>query len=94
MKIKTITYAGKADVFNMEVEDTHDFIIQGGVISHNCADEARYFCMSRPIKPREAAKPDGYANNPLKVFLDVEKEDLTRAKTRPRMQIIDGGNDE
>ena len=51
MKIKSIRYAGKMDVYNMEVDDTHDFVIQGGVISHNCADEVRYMCMSRPIKP-------------------------------------------
>lgn len=51
VKVKSITYAGKADVFNMEVEDTHDFVIQGGVIAHNCPDEVRYMCMSRPIKP-------------------------------------------
>ena len=41
MKVKSISHAGKADVFNMEVEDTHDFVIQGGVISHNCADAVR-----------------------------------------------------
>lgn len=35
----------------MEVEETHDFVIQGGVISHNCADEWRYMCMSRPVAP-------------------------------------------
>lgn len=52
MKVKSISYAGKKDVYNMEVEDTHSFVIQGGVVSHNCADETRYFCMSRPIKPR------------------------------------------
>ena len=51
MKIRTIRRAGRADVFNMEVEDTHDFVIQGGVISHNCADEWRYMCMSRPVVP-------------------------------------------
>ena len=51
MKIKSVRSAGRADVFNMEVEDTHDFVIQGGVISHNCADEWRYFCMPRPVKP-------------------------------------------
>lgn len=51
MKIRTIRRAGRADVFNMEVEDTHDFVIQGGVISHNCADEWRYMCMSRPVAP-------------------------------------------
>lgn len=51
MKIRTIRRAGRADVFNMEVEETHDFVIQGGVISHNCADEWRYMCMSRPVAP-------------------------------------------
>jgi len=49
MKVKSITYAGKADVYNMEVEDTHSFVIQGGVIAHNCADEVRYMCMARPV---------------------------------------------
>lgn len=51
MKVKSIRYVGKADVYNMEVEDTHDFVIQGGVISHNC-DSLRYFCQMRPIAPR------------------------------------------
>ena len=51
MKVKSVKRAGRADVYNMEVEETHDFVIQGGVISHNCADEWRYFCMSRPVKP-------------------------------------------
>ena len=41
MKIKRVERAGHADVYNMEVEETHDFVIQGGVISHNCADETR-----------------------------------------------------
>ena len=93
MRVKSVTYAGKADVFNMEVEDTHDFVIQGGVISHNCADEVRYFCMSRPITPRMAAKPDDYANNPLNVFLDIPKEDIMAVQNRPRMQIISGGKE-
>lgn len=48
-RIKSVTYAGKSDVFNMEVEDTHSFVIQGGVISHNCADEIRYMCMAHPV---------------------------------------------
>ena len=51
MKVKSIRYAGKMDVYNMEVDDTHDFVVQGGVISHNCSDEWRYMCMARPIKP-------------------------------------------
>ena len=52
------------------------------------ADEARYFLMSRPIKPRQRAMPDEYHNNPLNIFLDVKKEDLTTRSVQPRMQII------
>ena len=59
----------------------------------HCADEVRYFCMSRPITPRMAAKPDDYANNPLNVFLDIPKEDIVAAQNRPRMQIISGGKE-
>ena len=68
MKIKSIRYAGKADVFNMEVEDTHDFVVQGGVISHNCADEWRYMCMARPIKPIMREEPELIGADPLNQF--------------------------
>ena len=68
MKVKSITYAGKADVFNMEVEDTHDFVIQGGVISHNCADEWRYMCMSRPIEPIREVEQKTILSDPLNMF--------------------------
>ena len=52
MKVKSVRYVGKADVYNMEVDDTHDFVVQGGVVVHNCPDEIRYFSMMRPIAPR------------------------------------------
>ena len=52
------------------------------------ADEARYFCMSRPIKPRIAAKPDEFYKNPLNIFLDIKKEDIISHSRRPRMEII------
>jgi hypothetical protein len=52
------------------------------------ADEVRYFLMSRPIKPRVAAKPDEYNKNPLNIFLDVKKEDLTTRTARQRIEII------
>ena len=58
------------------------------------ADETRYMCMSRPIKPRMASAPDEYASNPLNLFLDIPKEDLKASAKRPRMQILSGGNDE
>lgn len=55
------------------------------------ADETRYFCMSRPIKPRQAPVPDEYATNPLNVYLDIPKENLTKRSVRPRMTIITEG---
>jgi hypothetical protein len=73
MKVKRIEYAGKADVFNMEVEDTHSFVIQGGVVSQNCADSIRYFCMMRPIAaPIKEAESNSF--DPL----DLNKQNLTR----------------
>jgi PBSX family phage terminase large subunit len=55
------------------------------------ADETRYFCMSRPIKPRQAAIPDDYVNNPLYVNLDIPKENLVKRTVRPRIEIITEG---
>lgn len=57
------------------------------------ADEVRYFLMSRPIKPRATPKPDEYSKSNAKVFLDIEREDLTPARVRPRMEIIKHGKD-
>ena len=56
------------------------------------ADETRYFCMSRPIKPRVYAKPDEYKNNPMNIFLDIPKENVMVRDRRPKMEII-GGSD-
>lgn len=68
MRIKSIQYAGKMDVFNMEVDDTHDFIVQGGIVSHNCADETRYLCMSRPVKPIREVPKRVILSDPLDMF--------------------------
>lgn len=53
------------------------------------ADEVRYFCMSRPIKPVHAAVADKYASSPIAMFLDIPKEDIkTVPRRRPRMEVI------
>jgi hypothetical protein len=52
------------------------------------ADAWRYFLMSRPIKPRAAVKPDEFNKNPVSIFLDVKKEDLTTRTAMPRMEIL------
>lgn len=93
MKVKSITPAGKANVYNLEVEGTHSFVIQGGVISHNCADEVRYFCMSRPIAPRLAPEPDKYNESPMAIYLDIPKEDIIAKPRMGRMEVISGKNE-
>lgn len=54
------------------------------------ADETRYVCMSRPIKPRARLKPDEYMSSPQSLFLDIPKENIIAKPKRARMEIIDG----
>lgn len=74
MKVMAIHNAGKADVYNMEVEGTHDFAIANGIIVHNCYDEFRYACMENPINPPAAdpKKPNQYGEDPLELNKKVE----------------------
>ena len=53
MKVSKIESAGNAAVYNMEVDDTHSFVVNGGIIAHNCYDETRYFLMARPMQAKE-----------------------------------------
>ena len=52
------------------------------------ADAIRYLCMSRPIKPRMSAPPDGYSETPMAMYLDIPKEDIIARPTRQRMEVI------
>ena len=65
MKVKSVTYAGKRDVYNMEVKDTHDYVVNGGIVAHNCYDETRYFFMSRPIVAKDPVAMPRKVYNPL-----------------------------
>lgn len=42
-RVTSVKYAGKADVYNMEVENHHNLSVSGGLIVHNCLDALRYF---------------------------------------------------
>ena len=43
-----------ADVYNMEVDDNHNFAINGGLVVHNCMDDTRYFVKTMKIAtPRQ-----------------------------------------
>lgn len=75
MKVKKIEPAGYADVYNMEVEGTHDFAVGSGVIVHNCYDEWRYVCMSRPIAPRIKTDIDKEWTPPVEDPLNLISDD-------------------
>lgn len=50
--VKAISLDGYEDVYNMEVEDNHNFAVNGGLIIHNC-DSLRYFCETmKLVKPK------------------------------------------
>ena len=42
VRIKSVEYIGKEDVYNMEVRDHHNYSVAGGFIIHNCIDATRY----------------------------------------------------
>lgn len=60
IRVKNIRYLGKEPVYNMTVEDHHNFMIHGGAILKNC-DALRYYCVSRPVpaKAPERELTDG-----------------------------------
>lgn len=74
MKVVAIEEAGTADVYNMEVAETHDFAVNNGVIVHNCYDEQRYIFMENPIAARVNVKQKIDYNDPLD----------QRVKTKPK----------
>ena len=53
------------------------------------ADEVRYVCMSRPIKPRQAVPQNKYNENPLHLFLDIDEKDIMPAPRMHRLEIVD-----
>lgn len=54
VKIVKIEEDIHADVYNMEVDDNHNFAINGGLIVHNCMDDTRYFVKTMKIAtPRQ-----------------------------------------
>ena len=53
------------------------------------ADETRYFLMTRPIKPRQAAANDEYVRNPLHLIFDIDRSDVIAKLKHRRMEVID-----
>ena len=70
MRVAKIEYAGKSNVFNLEVEDVHSFVVNGGIVSHNCYDETRYFLMANPLPDEEEETPQPKYYDPYRRNLD------------------------
>ena len=54
VRIKKIKKLPAEPVYNMEVEDTHCFAVNNGIIVHNCEDATRYLCKTL-MTPRRLA---------------------------------------
>lgn len=74
-KIKSITPIGKQDVYNMEVQDHHNFSVNGGLIVHNCYDSLGYGLIAYHMDKSKAPPAD-------KSPLEKHKEKLAK-----RMQM-------
>lgn len=48
-KVKKVERIEPADVYNMEVDGTHCFSVNDGLIVHNCMDAVRYFIQTKRI---------------------------------------------
>ena len=57
MRIKSIKPAGIEPVYNMTVEEFHNYLIHGGIILKNC-DAARYFAVTRTLGAETAEQPN------------------------------------
>lgn len=75
-KIKSIKYLGKEDVYNMEVENHHNFSVNGGLIVHNCMDAVRYFVNTIVLK----GKSDAYDNEIYSKGKGVRKNNYNEYK--------------
>lgn len=42
VRVVLVEYIGKQDVYNLEVDDHHNFSVNDGLIVHNCCDALRY----------------------------------------------------
>lgn len=66
VKVKSVTPAGVEPVYNMTVDEHHNYLIRGGVILKNC-DAARYFAITRTLgaelmEPRDDYDDEGFAD--------------------------------
>jgi hypothetical protein len=48
-RVVSVTPSGRQDVYCLNAAITHAFAVEGGIVVHNCYDEAALLCMYRPL---------------------------------------------
>lgn len=87
-KIRKDYIAGKGSYDDHRVEDLDTSM------EDHVADEVRYMCMARPIKPIVPEVDDGYTHSAVYQALDVPRGDLYRPGKAARMEILMTGGQE
>ncbi len=57
IKVKSVERAGTAAVYNMTVDEYHNYIIEGGIVLKNC-DALRYYCITRTLGAQKEDAPE------------------------------------
>lgn len=75
----------------LQMYDEHKPEDMDSTLEDHVADEVRYMCMDRPIKPLLRSAPDHYAETPMAQYLNIPKGDLGTAKKKPKTEVIRHG---
>lgn len=85
IKIKGIKSIGKEAVYNMEVEEHHNFSVNGGLIVHNCYDSFGYGLI---LSPRGNSKAIKEGISKVEEFKKKKIKQLKCRAKKPRYGII------
>ena len=78
MKVKAVKPAGVEPVYNMTVEEFHNYLIHGGIILKNC-DAIRYYAVTRTLGAEMpmVAEPDDFDDGAVDYDDDMTGGEMT-----------------
>lgn len=72
MKVKCVTECGREDVYNMVVDGTHNYAVNGGLIVHNC-DALRAYAIYWSNPSAVSIEEDHHAPWPKDLLEDYQR---------------------
>lgn len=87
-KVKSVKSIGKADVYCLDAAFTHAFAVEGGILVHNCYDEACHIFMARPMHLVEPAGAKTKWDKRLDELERVRKDDHVSWATRAHNEAM------